>query len=1062
MTKTLLATFLVASIVSFSLISCGSGGASGSGVSDKPSTKYRSEESYWVPVNDCAALKAIGNDIISMSKNYYLTADIDLIDVVSGFPLGWKSDDHIISFTGSFDGNGKTISNLVINKNTDNYIGLFSKIESVGNKVNKIEDMILDNFNMAGNSYIGALAGHVGGKIKGDIKISKIMVKNAQIRGISGLGGLMGDVEGAIITDSVVMGGEIRSLGKMSSDFGGLVGHMSLGAIISNSYASLDVEGINGAGGLVGVMSGSGAVLNSYSSGNVTGTHKGGLVGRLSDCSTIKCKITNSYFDASIDSSVSAVGVGGINANISGTIGVAGAEGIVLKDDGKFYTKGVGRNNMAEGNADDQIFINWNKEADIWRIDEGKWPTLQWQWRCKQEGRVAIYDIAGLKAIDDSPENMAKNYCLTDDIDLAGVTSGFPLGWNSVSDNILSFTGSLDGEDNKISNLVVNKSTFNYVGLFAKYNLVSGKKTEIKNLILENFEITGAKHVGSLIGHATGGVAKGDFIIKKVTIKNIKIIGETVLGGIMGDGVNVMIMDSIVEGGAVVSTKKNGVGGFVGVADGLSISNSYAKVDVAGVEGIDGIGGLIGAMSISGSILNSYFAGVLTGQPKGGLVGKLSNCTTIKCKITNSYFDNSTDSSVSAAGVGEHNANISGTIGVAGARDIVMKSGSKYYAKSTGAYDSLDKDDKQIFIDWDQEINHWRVEKGKWPTFRNQCQRVDWKAIYDVAGLKAMGRGKASMAKNYCLIADIDLANETGVNSGFPLGWRPISDSMIPLSDSIGGDDKIINIIPFTGSFDGEGHTISSLVVNNRAYDYMGLFAKIELTGDASSMISNLNLNDIKIIGAGYVGALAGEIKGEVTVSKVAINKIEINGKSDVGGLIGSIKNGVQLVSSFVIGGGVIVQGNHAGGLVGSVNDSIISSSYATSSVLGDSTIGGLVGVINNKGGVSNSYSIGKVTAINGASSGGLIGELSGCTMNNCSVTNSYFDKSVNSGIADIGSGKDDGTTASLVGVDGTGDIGVDADGGFQRVASPNDKIFIGWNINIWKIKEGAWPTIKE
>ena len=86
-------------------------------------------------------------------KTITLGADIDL-DGQEWTPIG--SIDN--PFAGTFDGDGKTISNLVIGSGT--YLGLFGNINTPAT----IENLNIRNVSITGTSVIGALvgSGHTG------------------------------------------------------------------------------------------------------------------------------------------------------------------------------------------------------------------------------------------------------------------------------------------------------------------------------------------------------------------------------------------------------------------------------------------------------------------------------------------------------------------------------------------------------------------------------------------------------------------------------------------------------------------------------------------------------------------------------------------------------------------------------------------------------------------------------------------------------------------------------------------------------------------------------------
>ena len=68
----------------------------------------------------------------------------------------------------------------------------------------------------------------------------------------------------------------------------------------------------------------------------------------------------------------------------------------------------------------------------------------------------------------------------------------------------------------------------------------------------------------------------------------------------------------------------------------------------------------------------------------------------------------------------------------------------------------------------------------------------------------------------------------------------------------------------FTGTFDGQGHSIHKLTIGSYIGDYVGLFGMIGTAG----RIDSLHLLDVTMTGTGsltYVGALAGYNEGTLT-----------------------------------------------------------------------------------------------------------------------------------------------------------------------------------------------------
>lgn len=244
------------------------------------------------------------------------------------------------------------------------------------------------------------------------------------------------------------------------------------------------------------------------------------------------------------------------------------------------------------------------------------------------------------------------------------------------------------------------------------------------------------------------------------------------------------------------------------------------------------------------------------------------------------------------------------------------------------------------------------------------------------------------LEENYVLGADIDAANTLSWNDG--AGFAPI-----------GSRDN-----PFTGIFDGLGHTISGLAINRPTTNDVGLFGAIE----SFASIANVGLVGSNISGNDYVGGLVGINKvseffwfsdgGSVRESFATGT---VSGNDYVGGLVGA--NGGVVSNSFATNS--VTGNNHIGGLIG-VNDGegllaltnkgTVNNSYASGKVNGNSIVGGLAG--SNDGKISNSHASGSVTGQD--SVGGLVGINQGSDYDGGSVSESYATGNV-SGRSHIG-----------------------------------------------------------
>ncbi|MDG2492230.1 MAG: BspA family leucine-rich repeat surface protein [Flavobacteriaceae bacterium] len=220
--------------------------------------------------------------------------------------------------------------------------------------------------------------------------------------------------------------------------------------------------------------------------------------------------------------------------------------------------------------------------------------------------------------------------------------------------------------------------------------------------------------------------------------------------------------------------------------------------------------------------------------------------------------------------------------------------------------------------------------------------------------------------KHYIQTNDIEAGITSSLNNG--LGWSPIGD------ESTG----------FSGSYNGQGYFIFDLKINRPTQDYIGLFGEIKPSyGSSSLIVKDIYFENANIIGAEFVGVLAGNIEGlsinnYVQVQSVFIVDSFVAGDNTIGGLAGRVYNHSTVTRSYYEGNVVGETGDSddyqiTGGLIGNLNYySNISKSYSSGSVSGNYMVGGLIGK-NSYSNLSNNYSRSKVSASYNAV-GGLIG----------------------------------------------------------------------------------------
>ncbi|PHQ40524.1 hypothetical protein DJ69_00710 [Halorubrum persicum] len=164
----------------------------------------------------------------------------------------------------------------------------------------------------------------------------------------------------------------------------------------------------------------------------------------------------------------------------------------------------------------------------------------------------------------------------------------------------------------------------------------------------------------------------------------------------------------------------------------------------------------------------------------------------------------------------------------------------------------------------------------------------------------------------------------------------------------------------FTGSLDGNGHTITGLTINRPATNAVGLFG-VAAGGD----IQSLTLTDVTIVGQQSTGAIAGE--SDVLITDVTVIGA-INGTESVGGVTGVTTGAVTNVTTDETVNGT----DTVGGVAGLTEfDMVLTDVDSHSTVTGTDVVGGVTG--NNLGTIKNVTASGTVDGRN--TTGGVVGD---------------------------------------------------------------------------------------
>jgi hypothetical protein len=217
----------------------------------------------------------------------------------------------------------------------------------------------------------------------------------------------------------------------------------------------------------------------------------------------------------------------------------------------------------------------------------------------------------------------------------------------------------------------------------------------------------------------------------------------------------------------------------------------------------------------------------------------------------------------------------------------------------------------------------------------------------------------SSWGSTFIQFADIDASDTATWNLGY--GFVPIGNTTTS----------------FTGSFDGQNHSISGLLIN-RVANNQALFG--ELSG---ATISDLGLTGCNITGVDKVGGIAAEMNTSTTITR-CFTTGSITGQDMVGGIAGNIRGASTISQSYNTAS--ITAFEYGGGIAGkNRGSSIIELCYNLGSVDDGTFLGGITGY-NDSSLIHNCYNSGEISGVS------YLGGLTGLDTPVANVTDSFWD----------------------------------------------------------------------
>ena len=608
-----------------------------------------------------------------------------------------------------------------------------------------------------------------------------------------------------------------------------------------------------------------------------------------------------------------------------------------------------------------------------------------------------------------------------------------PIGYyNTLRDNI-PFSAIFEGNRHTISNLFINRSSTNYVGLFG---YVKENSAELRNIGLLDVEVTGDSTVGGLVGwnddegtvsnsYATGSVTARITVGGLVGSNKGDISGSYATGSVTGNngvgglvGTNRADIVSSYATGAVKGVGTN-VGGLVGANYIGTVSNSYATGSVTGDLGI---GGLMG-QNQGGTISNSYATGSVTGNRGiSGLVAQNDGGT-----VTASYYNRQTTGQ-SDTGKGEPKTTAAlltptGYTGIYGSwddgpDDTTSADDTDYWDFGTnGQYPVLKLD-----VDGNGTVGDAADLRAQRPLHFTQASYpfaiLNTANINDVVGIVRAVPEDANNELTYSMdtSAKFSISSEAEMDNPSKVGQISVKAALstntytlnVKVTEAGGGTATVevrikvwplpdadsdglievstldqLNAIRYDLNGDGAADNVSGETAYQAAFlvptgSYNGYELMVNLDFEVASSYASNTTHTTWTTESGWLPIGYSNSFDNRSFSTIfegnghTISNLFINSLASSVGLFGYVRGRTAELRNIGLLDVKVRGNNNVGGLVGQNYQGTVSNSFATGSVTGENSVGGLVGQ-NYQGKVSNSYATGSVTGREFV--GGLVGD---------------------------------------------------------------------------------------
>ncbi|MHB8370295.1 MAG: two-partner secretion domain-containing protein [Leptospirales bacterium] len=925
-------------------------------------------------------------------------------------------------FTGTFNGGGNVLSNLTINDSSNAHVGLFGSVGSGGT----VENLTLANANILSTSTGTVFAGGIAGANSGTI--SGVSVTGT-VEGSDNTGSMTGGVAGynnGTLTNGW-SGATVAGSGGVGYA-GGVTGWNDTGGTVEDSYFTGILGGASLMGGIAGKNAGTVTTTYTASVEGYNGMSNGALVGNNTGT------LENSYYDAGLFPNA-------YGTNSGTTTNVNGLMPSQMNQTGNFGSFVFSSTPGATGNS--WVIVDINGSLNNAGGTNG---SLLPMLASESQGQIGTMHQLELMNM-----NLSGNYSLAASLDgnVTGVTgngsdvfgsAGFVrVGGGSYASTPTPFTGTFNGNNRTISNLTINDATNMSVGLFG--NL---QNATVENLVLLDPNIQSTNPVnlgynnnrilmGGIAGNMTGGTIENVGVDGGlVTVANGQNQAGVVVGGVVGNAgsgtienvwettpVSVTSVSSTGAGG-----KNINVGGIVAnTGSSLTLENVYATGKISESGAGQYSGGILGADN-GVTVTDAYYSGVVSASgsgSSGALWGTNSGTT------TDAYWNSTLTAS-------------NGGSGGSGLTSSQMQTASNFSGWTFTATPGL-SGNNWVIVDTNGTLNNASGSGATTPMLASEYSQN----IRTLHQLELM---------NMAPMASYQLENNLGAS---------------PTSSTTGGDvfgsAGFVRVggssTPFSGSFNGNGHAISNLTINDATNTNVGLFGKATNATIENLLLESPTVNSTVTSASQTadpyaVGSVVGWLDGG-TMSNVGVvwgtvsSQIEGSVSGILAGELGAsatiensyVDHGTLTFSSTGGNSSYYNSGNSWGGLIAGYNLGTVQNAYTTGTlILGNAgsggnsiSMGGIVGLQGSGGSIANTWDTvtledGSTATGGGGPAGLLVGNLAGGSISNSwgegnstnVVNGTSYNSDSSANTAGSGTlGSSSGTVGSNVGIPSSG-----------------------------------------